>query len=428
MNNIKKKKKTQSLFNDKRILLLFSVVVAVTLWLWITIEKSPEIESVISNVSVHIETENSVPSQLGLEVFGQTDFTIDVVVKGEKYIVKSLKPEDIVVIASTNYVDSSGVKTLQLKVSPKDDNSDFEIVSYSTNYIEVFFDTKKTIELPVEGIIKQDLASIIPSDCILGDILLSKDTVSITGPTTEINKITNVQAIVDINYVLERTDTFDCDLKFVTSDGSIPQHVTYDNGDGLITVTVPVLKEVVLPTKIQFKNAPSYFINNPLSYSVYPSKVKVAIPVDMIDSTDYYIVDTIDFSEISNSNNMFVVDNVSNPAIKILNDNIKSFTVKIDSAGLVSKTFVVPSTNISLNNKNDEFKISLGENKSIAVKVIGVESELENLNSENLSIVVDTEGQEIKANTSTLKGRVVINGNSSCWGFGYYDVKVHVLN
>ena len=426
MNNKKKEKKSTLLLNDKRVLLIFSVVVAVALWMWITIEKSPEIESVISNVKVHIETENSVPSQLGLEVFGQTDFTIDVVVKGEKYIVKSLRPEDIVVVASTNYVDSSGVKTLQLKVSPKDDNSDFEIVSYSTNYIEVFFDTKKTIEFPVEGIIQQDLSSIIPNDCILGDILLSKDTVSISGPTSEINKITNVQAIVDIDYVLERTDTFDCVLKLVTSDGSVPQYVTYDNGDSLITVTVPVLKEVLLDTKIQFKNAPSYFINNPLSYSIYPSKIKAAIPVDMIDMD--YIVDTIDFCEISNGNNTFNIDIISNPAIKILDENFTSFTVRIDTAGLASKSIVVPSSNISINNSYNDMNIKLADNKDIAVKIIGSESELKKINSENLSIVVDTEGQEIDSNTTVLKGRVIINGSSSCWGYGYYDVKVRISN
>lgn len=423
----KKDKVSSSLFNDKRVLLAFSFVVAITLWLWIAIEKSPEVEHVVSNVSVHIETENSVPKQLGLEVFGPTDFMIDVTVKGEKYIVKSLKPEDIEVIASTNYVDSPGIKTLQLKVSPKDDNADFEIVSYSTNYIEVYFDTKMTIEMPVEGIIKQDLSTVVPSDCITGNILLSKDTVSLSGPTSEINKITNVQAIVDIYYVLERTETFDCYLDLVTSDGSIPQYVTFNNGDSLITVTVPVLKEVVLPTKIQFKNAPSYFINNPLSYSIYPSKVNVAIPIDMIDSTEYYVVDTIDYCNISSSNNTFIIENKSiNPSFKILDDNLKSFTVKVDTSRVVSKTFTVSSSNISINNNNDDYIVDLDNNKDIVVRIIGNESDIQKITSENLSIIVDTEGQEIQNDTTVLKGRVLINGNYPCWSYGYYDVNVIV--
>ena len=44
-----------------------------------------------------------------------------------------------------------------------------------------------------------------------------------------------------------------------------------------------ILKEVVLPTRIEFKNTPSYFINNPLSYTVSPKEIKVAVPVDMLE-------------------------------------------------------------------------------------------------------------------------------------------------
>ena len=427
-NNTKKLKKLpSSLFSDKRFLLLFSFLVAFALWMWVSIEKSPETQVVISDVPVNIELENSVPEKLGLSVFGNSNFKIDVTVKGKKYITSSLKASDIVVDANLNYVDGSGIKTLQLKVEPKNQNADFEIVSYSSNSIEVYFDTSKEIELTLDCVIDSKLPSVVPKGCIVGDILFSKNTVKVTGPASEVNKITNVQAIVSIDKVLEKTTSFDPDFKIVTEDGSSPEYVIIENGNIGITVTVPVLKEVVLPTKIEFKNAPSYFINNPLSYTVQPESVKVAIPVDMVDTTKYFVVDTVDFSNLSTSINTFNVETKSiNSPFKILNDELKSFKIQIDASKMVSKTMVIPSSQITVNNSRDDFNVQLGNNKDVTVKLVGIESEIDSISANNLTIIVDTSGQEIFDNTTVLKGTVNVAGDYPCWAVGTYDIKVKV--
>ena len=328
-----------------------------------------------------------------------------------------------------NYVDGSGVKTLQLKVEPKNKNADFEILSYSSNSIEVYFDTRKEIELPLEGKIDSQLSSIVPKGCIVGDVLFSKNTVKVDGPASEINKITSVQAIVSIDSVLAKTTSFDPKFKIVTEDGSTPEYVVIENGNMDITVTVPVLKEVVLPTKIEFKNAPSYFINNPLSYTVQPSSIKVAVPVDMIDTTKYFVVDTIEFSNLSTSINTFNVEtNLINSPFKILNEDLKSFKIQIDASKMVSKTMVIPASQITVNNSRDDYNVQLGNNKDVTVKLIGIESEIDSISSNNLSIIVDTSGQEIFSDTTVLKGTVNVAGDYPCWAVGTYDIKVNVVS
>lgn len=429
-NNIQKEKKNKlsfsDLLEDKRFILFFSCLLAFLLWMWVAIEKSPETQRVITGVPVQINLENSVPEQLGLSVFGNSEFTIDVTVKGKKYITSSLDADDIDVVANTNYVDGSGVKTLQLKVTPKDSNADYVISSYSSNYIEVYFDTYKEVELPLVGEIQTDLKSVVPDGCVVGDTVLSKNTVLITGPTTEINKILSVTANVSIEKVLDKTTVFDPVFKIVTNDDSSLEYVKIVTDETDITLTVPVLKEVVLPTIIEFRNAPSYYINNPLSYNIYPSSVRVAVPVDMIESTEYYVVDTIDFSDISGSLNTFNVDvnNVSG-SFKIL-DNISSFTVKIDASEMVSKTITVSAEKILIKNTRDDFSVTALKDKDIAVKIVGKESDINNITAENLSIVVDTTEQEIVNNTTALQGIVVVSGDFPCWSVGRYDVKVKV--
>ena len=228
-NNIKKENKKKlsfsDLLEDKRFLLIFSFVISFTLWAWVAIEKSPETQRVITGVPVQINLENSVPEQLGLQVFGNSEFTVDVTVKGKKYITSSLGADDIDVVANTSYVDGAGVKTLQLKVTPKESSTDYVITSYSSNYIEVFFDTYKEVELPLVVDIDTKLDSIVQEGCIAGDTVLSMNTVLISGPTTEINKIESICAQISIDKVIEKTTVFDPVYKIETVDGSSLEYV-----------------------------------------------------------------------------------------------------------------------------------------------------------------------------------------------------------
>lgn len=426
-NENKKKLSFATLFNDKRFILIVSFIISFVLWTWVAIEKSPETQRVITGVPVQINLENSVPEQLGLYVFGNSEFTVDVTVKGKKYVTSALTADDIEVTANTNYVDSSGVKTLQLKVTQKESDSDYEITSYSSNYIEVYFDTYKEVELPIEGKIETTLDSIVPEGCIVGDTVLSRNTVLISGPATEVNKIVSISANITVDEVLEKTTTFDPVFKIITNDDSVLEYVKMETLESDITVTVPVLKEVTLPTIVEFRNAPAYFINNPLKYSVYPSKIKVAVPVDMIESATEFVVSTIDFADISGSINTFNFDtNQVNSTFKITDESVTNFTVKIDASKMVSRTISVPFSNFTINHTRDDFNVSINQDKDISVKIVGKESHIDSISAENLTIVVDTTEQELTDSTTTLSGYVQVMGDYPCWAVGKYDLKVIV--
>lgn len=426
-NENKKKLSFSELFNDKRFILIISFIISFVLWMWVAIEKSPETQRVITGVPVQINLENSVPEQLGLEVFGNSEFTVDVTVKGKKYVTSSLSADDIVVTANTNYVDGSGVKTLQLKVAQKESDSDYEIASYSVNYIEVYFDTYKEVELPIEGKIETNLLKIVPDGCIAGDTVLSKNTVLISGPATEINKIVSINANILIDEVLDKTTTFDPVFKIVTNDGSSLEYVKMETEESDVTVTVPVLKEVVLPTVVEFRNAPAYFINNPLKYTVYPSKVKVAVPVDMIDTTSEFVVSTIDFADISGSINTFNFDiNQINSTFKITDQSIKKFTVKIDASKMVSRTISVPFTHFDIIHTRDDYNVTINQDKDISVKIVGLESDIDSITADDLTIIIDTTEQEFSQNVTSLSGYVRVMGDYPCWAVGKYDIKVKI--
>ena len=414
------------LVRDNRFIAVLSFVIAFVIWIWIAIEKSPEVQQVITDVPVQLNLENTIPEQLGLQIFGESEFNVDVTVKGKKYIVASLEKDDIQVVANINRVDSAGLWTLQLKVAPTDGSDDFTISSSSQTFVEVYFDKYKELEVALEGIVDTKLESYVPEDCLAGDIVLSKNTVLISGPASEINRVTGVSATATIENVLEKTTTFDTKIVINTTDGIPLEYTSINAGDSNITMAVPVLKVVTLPTAVEFKNVPSYFINTPLKYTVYPSTVKVAIPVDAIDTTEHFIVDTIDFADISNSYNTFYVNSDSITSYKIMDENIKRFRISVNASDMSTKTMSIPSSAVKIKNDRDDFDVRLNSTKDITVTLVGPQADIDAITADNIRIEVDTADKTIVNDTKVLQGKVIVSGDYNCWAIGKYDIKVAV--
>lgn len=415
-----------TLINDNRILMILSLVLAFVLWVWVAIAKSPETEKVVTSVPVQINAEKTVTQKYGLEIFGDKNFTVDVSVKGKKYILDMVDRDDIVVQADVSDVYTAGIKTLQLKISTKDNTNEFEISSSSASSIDVYFDTYEEVEKTIKHNISTNLKSLVTDDCLAGDVSFSKETVVVSGPATEVNRIADVIANVEIDSVLEKTTSFTPELKIITKDGSLLQYSKINSETADITMTVPVLKVVTLPTAVEFKNAPSYFTSNPLSYSVYPKTVKVAVPVEALDVTKYFVVDTIDFSEITNSYNTFNVEASSINSYKIMNPNVTSFKISINASSLQSKTVEIAPSKITLKNENADYNVALAQNNNIAVTLIGTSQCIDSIKEENVKITVDTANKNISDDTETLQATVVIDNGFNCWAYGTYEVKVKV--
>ncbi|MBO5858064.1 MAG: hypothetical protein J6Q87_07415, partial [Clostridia bacterium] len=248
----------------------------------------------------------------------------------------------------------------------------------------------------------------------------------LSGPATEINRVTGVSATVTVDEVLEKTTTFDAKIDIKTTDGTELKYTKINSDDNTVTISVPVLKVVTLPTAVEFKNAPSYFINNPLKYSVYPSTVRVAVPVDAIETTKHYVVETIDFADITNSYNTFYVSSNSISSYKLMDENIKRFKITVNASNLSSKSVIVPASAISIKNNRDDFSVQLNSKNNVTVTLVGPKTDIDSITADNIRIEVDTADKIIMNDTTSLQGRVIITSDYNCWAVGKYDVKVSV--
>lgn len=412
-----KNKKFSDLLHNDKLMLAFSFIAAIIIWLAVVINVSPEMTTTIQNVKVTID--NTVPSQFGLEVFGDNEFYVDVTVKGKKYQISSLKPEDIKILAQTNNVDSAGIRTLLLKSDQTFGNNDYTVTAISQKSIDVYFDVPKTVQIVIEPDIVVDNIEIVEEGFKTGEINLSETAVNVTGPSTEINRIVKAVARLKLQKSLSSNKSADVDVILLDENGkSNFNYVTTDVDK--VVLTIPVLRVKEVNTTLLFKNAPDEYVLNPLSYTISPSEDYFNISVDEYDKITEFPVGTIDFKSISPSNYVFEFLRTDLPVSD--ESDTEKFVVKLDVSDISQEYFTISSKKVKVNNPNNlDYKVS-GLNKSVVV--VGSEKALESITEADISVEIDISDINITAGQTTSVPANVTVKSSNCWIYGTYTVEV----
>lgn len=422
----KRKFSLRRLFSNTKFLIIFSIFVAFIFWIVVALEYAPIVENTVEDVPVVIDMENSVPDKFGLKIFGQSDFKVNITVRGSRYIVggELLDADDFEVEAQTAYVNSAGSHTLQLKVTAKDPESDFEILGLSTDYIEVYFDKEAEKEISLEARVVTKLSKLTDGDYLFdeNDLIVPEKTVKIVGAQTEVEKIEKAYANIEIDKKLTESSTVDAVVTLDNGTEEAARYVTINGEESYsVPVTIPVYRSMTVTPTVAFQSIPSGYIDNPISYTCNPSSVKVAILQSGDESSDVFTVGTIDFSEISPDNCTFKFDADSIKNIKFLDDT-KSVTVTLDASGLSSKEFTVDDTAVKFKN-NDEDSFDFDATSLEKITVVGSAEALAKLKASDITVTVDS-GKLDENESGKVTVDVTLSDKSDCWIFGTYELEI----
>ena len=423
-----KKLSLRKLFSNTKFLVVFSILVAFIFWIVVALEYAPVIENEIKDIPVKIDMNNSVPDKLGLQIFGQSDYTINVTVRGNRYIVGGdlLTADDFEATAQTAYVDSAGKHSLVVKVTAKDANADYEIISKSTDYIEVYFDKYAEKEVEVTPRIISELDDYTADDYMFdkADIIYETKTVKVSGAQTEVNSITAAYADIPIEKKLTQSETIDASV--VLSNGSnIDSKYVKINGESSLTVpvTLPVYKMQTSAVSVSFKNTPSDYINSPLLYSVSPSRVRVAVLQNGSDTTNSLEIGTIDFANITPSNGSFTFLASNVKTAKFL-DGTTSFSVEVNTDGLSTKKLEPNINSIMITGGSGVSAGNVDLSSIGSVTVVGTQTALASVNANMLEVNINLTNIKLEEGENTVPVTVTLKNSKNCWVSGSYSAVI----
>lgn len=435
------KSNRKKLFDDRRIVLVASLIIALLSWVVIAGFINPGMVTTIPNVIIDYKRNAEEYRTRGLQIVGDiTDVMADVEVTGDGSLIGAFVNTDVAVYLDFSGVTVPGVHEVPLravKVTPG--NYTITGVSLRNGEHSLRKNPKNTVTLMFEEVESTHLPITVFSDGITAASGYFKDTpilshteVVVTGPRSEVNRVS--RAMVYITGEEERTESklyqaqkvILLDTSGNEIDISMISNLTMS--PEVIDIEIPILDMVNVDIGVEFIGASPNFdmawFQSLISLSSDSLEVVGASSAFENLSTPVTIA-TFDMADITLN---WVSDPVSVQLPDALQnkDSLKQITASLNSEGnLVERSF--PVTNIEVVNGPPNATI-VPINNTVTVSIIGPADQVEALLPENIMIQVDAFG--IPANRGgkqTIPGRIVIPGADRVFASGNYPIVCNVV-
>lgn len=416
-------KRGKSILDDRRIRLALSIFGAIVAWMVVTIIVQPGTTSMIYNVPVDYTYDSATYTSRGLSIVSAEDKTVDLKISGDGYTIGGLTASDFVVYPDWSSVRDSGEKTLRLQVRGANGllNGVTVTMEGNDNTVNVVFDVVEEKTLPVT--ITTNYLT-IAEGYILYSTNVSKETVTLSGPSSELDKVASCTAEVVYTGELTESVTLETPLRFYTAGGKEVYFEYTELEEDKVDVTLQVYKMATLPVEVNFINAPRGFDNSVLVYALSCKQLKVAGPKEKINHLSSISIGTIDLST-------FALDKVYEMPIELpseiyLLDNLSTVTVSFDCSNLETKTMNLPAECVQVINLPSTYQLTVETERLMNVKLCGPKGSLETLTPEQVVIEIDAEDFSVVTGQQNIACRLYVPSNEKIFALGSYVVQCRI--
>lgn len=424
----------EKIFYNNKLLLVFCIILSITLWTAVKINVSDNTSRTISDVKVTIDT--ALLEENDFKVFAEEeDLYVDVKVSGKSYNINSysLTENEIIVEATTGYVDASGYRILNLTGRTTD--TDVSVTGITPSTITVFFDKEAKETFNVEAKLTNGAADLSKEGYVVGQPVASMSTVEVSGPASVLEKLNKVyfEATVDETEIpLTVTKEIAADISFdlESERGSqflLCNGVMAEDDANTATVTIPVYRVKNVKTAVKFINEPKDFDKNNAPVLINPSEVEISYNPKGNEDIETLNVGTVDFRQLDNKVNTleFVLD--AKTSANIINTQQSVFTVTVDMSGMSKRVFEeVPGKIVALNSKDGyDYSVSLTNGGLNNIVIIGPKESLDKITVDDLQVEVNVSSLNVdkktpqKAEVSNIS--IISEDINDCWVYGSYN-------
>ena len=413
---------TKSILGDRRIRLLLSVIGAIIAWMAVTIVVQPGTTTTITNVPVDFTYDSSAYTSRGLSIVSAPEKSVNLKLSGDGYTIGGLSASDFVVYPDWSSVRDSGEKTLRLQV--RSQSALLTGVSVSIdgdNTVDVVFDVVEEKTLPIQ--VTTNYLSIADGYILYGTDV-SKETVTLSGPSSELSEVETCTAEVTHNGDLTDSVTLDTPLRFYTRSGKEIQFDYTTLETESVEVTLQVYKIATLPVTVSFINAPRDFDSSVLSYALSKKTLNVAGPETQIDRLSSLSIGTIDLSTFA-LNKVYEMPIELPTGIHLL-DNLTSITVSFDSSRLETKTMNLPAACVQVVNLPSTYTLTVETERLMNVTLCGPSGSLEALTPEQVVIEIDADDFSVALGQQNIACRLYVPSNGKIFALGSYVMQCKI--
>ncbi len=412
-------RRKKQLLDDRRVRIILSGLLAVICWLIVTMIIQPNTDKSFYGVPVNFTYDSNKYTTQGLSIVNDPEYNVTLKVVGNGSVIGGLTKEDFVVYPDYSSVKGAGDSKLKLKVicTSEAASSVSVTITPSSTTVQVRFDTVEEKKVPI-NIVTKDLTT--ADGYTLYKTTSSPGEVTLSGPTSELETVTQAIAQVSLDGDLSETTTVTSNLVFADAEGN-PVTFTYVTPDQETTdVTLTVYKLAELPLTVGFVNEPDGFDESVLKYSLSQNTLQVAGPASVVDTLTELSVGNIDLST-------FALDKVYELPIQLPNglvsqENLTSVTVSFDTSALTTKTLNLNADSVQVIHLPSTYQLTVKSTRILNVTLCGPADVLDGITSDSVIAQIDADDFSVAAGQQTIAVSIYVPASNQVFAIGTYTV------
>ena len=408
--------KLSKLLDDSRFLMLISVMMAIVLWAYVVIFVNNEHTTTIHDVPINMQYRGSVYRSMGLDVIEMDITTVDVSVTGPRSVTGDLTADDIIVYPSITAIDGPGAYTFILTSDKASNISNFTINSYSHDSVTVRLDRLVSKEFPVEV----DISSVVvDADYMAGRPTTNPSTITITGPEYKVNSVSKVVAATITTETLSQSAVLPSRICLYDENGGEIDDKLLSMNVAEVDITIPIMKEVILPVKVEYVNVPSGFNTDILQQSLSVKEIRLSVPAQVESSLTDFVVGYIDLATLK-TGEKYTFD-LKLPAGYRSLDEITQISATVSSNNLTERVMNVSEIKVVNDAEGD---IQLLTKVINNVTIVGEKSAVEKLSAGSVIAQIDAATLTAAQGQQSVEVDFLIPATDAAYVKGVYTVNI----
>lgn len=378
---------------------VFAVFAAVVTWMYVMSDINPIQAIPYDGLKITIEGESSIYNAYNLSVIEGKDTDVSVKVSGTRNQLLLMKASEIEIKADVSYITEPGVYEVPYSIDLP--LKSLTVVSNSPQKIILRVDKIVEKSIPVDVV----LLGKTRADYVYESAVFSNKTVAITGPQTEVSKISNARIEIDVEKLTSTiSDSFEYTL--IDDSGESVQSPYIKKEVNTVSVIVPVkkVKTVPLTAKITDTND---IKEEDVTLTFSTSEVEIYGEDADLNQVTALSVANINLADVNDGD---IIEYTINPprGIYLKSNQKKTGTVLINID--TSQTSKFSISNIKLND------IALEEQKknvsvtteTLDIVLKGTKSVLDSIINEDIEVSINIDSTKLVQGEQTLPAIIVV--------------------
>lgn len=392
---------------------LLSIIAAVILWSYFMGIQNPTRTLEYKNLSVQLTGVDELYNSYNLKLISGADATVDVKVSGSSNRLATLTVSQIKVKADlTDTITAPGTYEIPYHVILPE--SGMTCVGRTPETITITVDRIESKTVPVTVKYSNDA----PDGYVFEEASLSTESVEITGPETELDKVSS--AVINISTKkLKQTLTDNYSYKLVDKNGDAVDSNNISRNVASITVTIPVKQVKKVPLQVTFSPEDA---GTDVTATISPKEVEIIGDPATVKDIDSITLGAINVNTAENGDTYdFDISVPTGVSLNAGQPTTATVTVSINDAA--TKKFTI--TDISLDDikKDDTAEVTL-ETESLEVTLSGSQKLLDSIDADDISAVAEIASQDLSDGQHTIGATISSPDGSTV--IGTYSVTVRI--